>query len=119
MAAARRPAPLRLTPGRIEMKRWIAATLLAAGCLFVAGCASEQVKTEEEMRLLTEQNNVVATAYREGRGFDQLTPEEKERFMKGFNGDEAKAWRAFEKAAEGMAYFFGGGTKPSAGPAGR
>ncbi|MFN3682347.1 MAG: hypothetical protein ACK41F_00265 [Fimbriimonadaceae bacterium] len=101
------------------MERWRLLALPALLGSLLAGCATEQVKTEEEMRLLTEQNNVVANAYREGRGFDQLTPEEKERFMKGFNGDEAKARKAFEKAAEGMAYFFGGGSKPSAGPTAR
>ncbi|MCX7800311.1 MAG: hypothetical protein N2109_08225 [Fimbriimonadales bacterium] len=95
-----------------------ALMIAALASALLAGCASEPVKTEEEMRLLTEQNNVVANAYREGRGFDQLTPEEKERFMKGFNGDEAKARKAFEKAAEGMAYFFGGGNRPSPAPSG-
>lgn len=98
-----------------RIKTLLIAVLAAIG---LVGCASEPVKTEEEMRLLTEQNNVVANAYREGRGFDQLTPEEKERFMKGFNGDEAKARKAFEKAAEGMAYFFGGGNRPSPSPTG-
>lgn len=98
------------------MERWKTLALLVFTGILLGGCSSEPVKTEEEMRLLTEQNNVVANAYREGRGFDQLTPEEKERFMKGFNGDEAKARKAFEKAAEGMSYFFGGGAKPAAGP---
>jgi len=93
------------------MKKTLVA-LLAAVSLF--GCSSGPEKSPEEMKLLTEQNNIVANASREGRGFDQLTPDEKQRFMKGFNGDEAKAKAAFEKAAKGMSYFFGG--QKQAGP---
>lgn len=95
------------------MKKTLFALL--AG-LTLVGCSSGPEKSPEEVKLLTEQNNIVANAYREGRGFDQLTPEEKEKFMKGFNGDEAKAKAAFEKASKGMSYFFGGGQQPGPQP---
>lgn len=100
------------------MWKWGLVFILAFGAFgALGGCTPSTEKSEEEVKLLTEQNNVVANAFREGRGFEQLTPEEKERFMKGFDGDEEKAKKAFEKAAEGMAYFFGGGGGPA--PAGK
>lgn len=77
-------------------------------CLAIGGCSSGPEKSPDEVKLLTEQNNIVTNAYREGRSFDQLTADEKQRFMKGFDGDEVKAKASFEKAAKGVAYFFGG-----------
>jgi len=97
----------------VKMNKGLLALLV---CLTIGGCSSGPEKSPEEVKLLTEQNNIVTNAYREGRGFDQLTADEKQRFMKGFDGDEAKAKASFDKAAKGVAYFFGGGQQANPKP---
>lgn len=88
--------------------------------VFIAGCAGSEGMPEEELAAKTDLNAIARKAHTEGLTWDTLPQTDKDAYIAHYK-DEAKAKDQFNKALEGMKYFFGGGGTPGAGmnPGGR
>lgn len=99
------------------------ASLLFLLVIFVGasiGCTGSQEMPKEELAAKTDLNSIARKAYQQGLTWETLPQADKDSYMALYK-DEAKAKESFQKALDGMKYFFSGGGTPGAGmnPGGR
>lgn len=75
---------------------------------------------KEELEAKTNLNGIARKAYQQSLTWETLPKEDKEAYLALYK-DETKSREQFDKALEGMKYFFGGGANPGASmnPGGR
>lgn len=97
------------------MKIFKAMGIASLACL-LAACGSAPEMPEQELEAKTELNTIAQQAYQQNQSWETLSPSQKDPYLAHYK-DEAKAKASFEKAVEGMKYFFGGqGGVPQSAP---
>lgn len=95
----------------------LSRTLLILLVIFVGaamGCTGSQEMPKEELQAKTDLNGIARKAYQQGLTWETLPQADKDAYMALYK-DEAKAKESFQKAMDGMKYFFSGGGTPGAG----
>lgn len=91
----------------------LAALVLGVGVM--SGCQGEPSMPKEELKTKTDLNGIAQRAFQQGKTWETLDPADKAKYTEYYE-DEAKAKEAFQKAFDGMKYFFGGGQNPGGTP---
>ncbi len=78
------------------------------------GCSGAQEMPKEELAVKTDLNGIARKAYQQGLTWETLAQEDKDAYIALYK-DEAKAQVQFQKALDGMKYFFSGGGTPGVG----
>jgi hypothetical protein len=88
------------------------AAILCIFCLAVGfglqGCTSEPTMPKEELSAKTDLNGIAQRAFQEKRTWETLDQKDRDAYIS-FYKNEAKAKEYFQKAYDGMKFFFGGG----------